>query len=187
MRATNNTQAENLAQAKRNAKFAGHKIERTGPRSWVCKEPGKSNYWYQVYVGPACVVVSGDLGDVVLNPHSERDPLNWCMGAKEREWDYVLGKAAHSQRVKEFSAGEAKAWLVELESGDEHDAQEALEVRREWDGETEASFGGAAWGASDDPPCCRVFTVEAFTCFLALLWLMERLGPDGEVTKDGVA
>lgn len=133
--------------------FAAHvlRVEQgVGPvRMYRCARPGTGMYSYRVVCGPGFVVVTGDIGDRILNC-SDRDTVAWLKGARH-DLDYVCGKMTH--RPREFLGDMAEEYLDELAS---ESADVAARVRELWrDDDSEGAWLAACYEANlDDPPRC---------------------------------
>lgn len=104
-------------------------------RAWRCQRPGSWAYGFDITLIPGSLIVTGDLGDMIVS--REEDMLPWCRRAVE-SLEYFSEKVqAISTRegVREFSPEVFEAWateeLLEREAGDPAIAilQEALELR----------------------------------------------------------
>jgi hypothetical protein len=71
--------------------FAGHDVLREGPTIWRCSAPGTVIYNFRVLLVPGTIVVTGDIGHMILRVE-DHDPSTWALCAFKEEIDYGLSK-----------------------------------------------------------------------------------------------
>ena len=108
------TKQEHRAQVAKLAKeaFKDHKLHQEGPGRWFCAKPGTGIYSFHVACFNGCVVLYGDVGELILRP-SDKDSLAWLCDAID-SMDYVLGKAPNPWPEREFLKGEMERELSEM-------------------------------------------------------------------------
>lgn len=141
--------------------FAAHRLtveQGDGPaRMFRCARPGTGIYSFRVVFGPGFVVVTGDIGDRILNC-SDRDTLAWARGSR-LDLDYVCGKM--TEKPREFIGGMADEYLEQLAA--EGYADLAARVRGLWrDDDSADAWLSACYEANvDDPPPCTDHEFES--------------------------
>lgn len=93
--------------------FSGHKMTlelHAGMfRSWLCKNPGSSAYWFRITTIPGSLIITGDLGTMVVG--RENDMLPWVRGCIDST-DYFAGKCQDT-KTRVFSETSLREWLAE--------------------------------------------------------------------------
>lgn len=90
--------------------FANHVMRREAGCTWRCARPGTFTYGFRVTWAPGALMISGDIGDLIVRHYSFSDPwaaAAWVNGA---EWDYFMEKAAAE---KEYERDETAEFIVE--------------------------------------------------------------------------
>lgn len=75
------------------ATLASHAIRRQTGWTWSCRKPGDSAYAYRVTWCPYNLIVTGDIGEIVITHYSFTDPwaaAAWINGA---DFDYCMSKS----------------------------------------------------------------------------------------------
>lgn len=76
--------------------FGKHRIEKE-PTGWLCKNPEAGFYWFRVILAPNLILVTGDVGDLLIHP-GVTDPMRWLKKCL-RDPSYVFGKTDGSLKV----------------------------------------------------------------------------------------
>lgn len=85
----------------RRAEFADH-IMTAGPGwSWRLAKPGTSIYAYRVTWAPGVLLVSGDIGELVVSHHSFNEPWNAAAWARGADFDYFMSKTSEQKEYDE--------------------------------------------------------------------------------------
>ena len=121
--------------------FQDHVLTVEGEGRWLCARPGTGIYHFRIIVAPACLVLYGDIKDVVFRI-SDRDAIPWLRGSID-SMDYVLGKvtAFDEGPRKVFVRGNALRELADLAEEDPARAdkiRQHYERHRDYDGEARA-------------------------------------------------
>ncbi len=101
--------------------FANHQITDLESKSWRVRDPDKGSYWFHVTWSKGILVLSGDIGNLVLTHYQALakfpDCIGWVAGSDE---GYLLGK---SDAKQQYDQDATISGLLEL----------AEEVRSGWD------------------------------------------------------
>jgi len=169
--------------------FGGHEIRPEGGdvvRSWLCRNPKSSFYWFRVITGPRLVMVTGDIGDMVLHPQAP-DSLAWARGGLGSP-GYVFEKL--ETKLTEFDEGLIKSGLDELErdlsaglvDGDElvDDAVEAFRELRDSHFHSAQAFyedfrDSCLYADQDSIPCVERYSDSFYWRLEALRWFVSNL------------
>lgn len=168
-------------------------------RHWRCARPGTGMYAFNVITEPGRVIVTGDIGELILC--RELDMIEWFRRC-HNDLDYVAGKA-QGVKVREWSADVAKEWAesrireyrADLKLDEEEAASDGVEFpekdRKRYLDRIEKHqelldalddgkhfFDDALFhsGLCDgDYPRLETFTPGFLWCFETLKWLVVRL------------
>jgi len=187
---TNNEKA--LDQIRATHQFDKHQITREGPGLWFCGEPGTGIYHFRVIMVPGRIIVTGDIGDMVLNIN-HRKPLRWALGSKFKPENpyYPMSKLSHQCDNRVFESDEVEAYLIERineerKHGDKTSTTRYIKMLREWrefpytDQPREAE---REWYELCDrydynePPSFRDHTIGTYFRYQALCWFMQHVNP----------
>lgn len=165
--------------------FAGHTLTTLadrGPfRQWRCGKPGCCNHAFRVTTWPGVLIVTGDLGALVLE--RDADMVAWARGAIHSV-DYFASKAARELEVKEFDPDVAREWIDLRVAEYGMGAELAADLRSALEDGGEHAFSTALWESGhvdgEDWPECDNYTSAFLWCREALLWLLARLPEQGE-------
>lgn len=174
------TKQEHRAQIAKLAKesFKDHKLHQEGPGRWFCARPGTGIYSFHVACFNGCVVLYGDVGELILRP-SDRDSLAWLRGAID-SMDYVLGKAPSPWPEKVFLEGEMKNALHEI------GGELAGKVKESYEDSDEMMPKGTAWdwacfsNSIDDWPSCQDWSAGMLWTYHALETFCELMVLESE-------
>lgn len=102
--------------------FENHAMRRETGWTWICRKPGTGIYGFRITFAPGSLMISGDIGDLIVNHYSFTDPWNAAAWVNGAEWDYFMGKAAAK---KEYDRDETAQHIVShayehLRMGDRH-------------------------------------------------------------------
>lgn len=87
-----------------------HKIAKETGWTWRCRRPGDSHYAYRVTWCPHNLVVTGDIGEIVVTHYSFEDPWQaaaWINGAN---FDYFMGKSNVDKQYDAEETAEGIPW-----------------------------------------------------------------------------
>lgn len=73
--------------------FDRHKIRRETGWTWSCRRPGDSAYAFRVTWCPFNLVVTGDVGEIVITHYSFDDPWSAAAWVNGAGFDYFMGKS----------------------------------------------------------------------------------------------
>lgn len=163
--------------------FQDHELKVEGEGRWLCARPGTGIYHFRVITAPACLILYGDIKDVIFRI-SDRDALAWLRGSID-SMDYVLGKAVafDEGHRKVFARGNALRELAELAKEDPARAEkvrEHYERYRDFEGEARA-WAEAMSNVGMDPTVPEdwdsqlVWQYHALRHFLRLLGAVDPL------------
>ena len=170
--------------------FDKHQITREGPGLWFCGEKGTGIYHFRVIMVPGTIIVTGDIGDMVLNVN-HRKPLRWALGCKMKPDQpyYPMSKLSLQNQNEVFDADAVEAYLVERigeerRDGDKTSAAQYIKMLRVWrefpskDHPREAEREWHEICSShdyDDPPSFRDHDVNTYYRYQALCWFMQHV------------
>lgn len=163
--------------------FANHtiqiKLDQDGYKSWLCRKPGASMYWFQITVIPGSMFLTGDLQSLTLC--REPDMIAWAKKAVD-DIQYFAGKVtAASGEKKEFDRDAFKAWLLKQADEDvdedencmvglcERLAEEVDEHSKDWLMEESRDI----W--IDEPPRCEKWNPQLLWQRDAIRWFVMNL------------
>lgn len=120
-----------------------HKITKESENVFYCGEPGTGIYSFRVCIHPGCILVYGDIGELILLPYT-KDPLSWLLGCVSST-DYLISKVPFELRNNIVLKDDAYAILDEyLEEGyidqDQYDS-----IVCDWDESEHDSMWSMAW------------------------------------------
>lgn len=170
--------------------FGGHEITYEGGgdavRSWLCRRPDRGMHWFRVILGPNMIMVTGDLGDMVLHPHTP-DVMAWVKGSL-RSVSYVFEKLGH--KLVEFDAELVKSGLDEyerdlrdgLDEGEDlgQEMKDAFEDLRQREFYTAQSFYDAFYDSPlyadyESMPCVERYSDSFYWRLEALRWFAQHV------------
>ena len=170
--------------------FDKHQITREGPGLWFCGEPGTGIYHFRVIMVPGRIIVTGDIGDMILNVN-HRKPLRWALGAKFKPEDtyYPMSKLSHQCDKRGFEPDQVEPYLVERineerKHGDRTTCSQYIKMLREWrdfpstDQPREAELEWheiCSRHEYDDPPGFRDHDIGTYFRYQALCWFMQHV------------
>lgn len=159
-------------------------------RAWLVQQPGAGIYHFWVTLLPRTIIISGDIGDAIMNV-SSLDPLHWIRAVcgphpdRETDYSYVASKIrTGEQRTFDYRLAERFLATFVDESGEDSPAERAVLQERvdriraasRMDYESGSSFYQACYeegieleGAAADYPADRYWTVECLRTFARLL------------------
>jgi hypothetical protein len=187
-----------LEEIRRNHYFDEHQITREHYGQWYCGKPGTGIFHFRVVMVPGSIILTGDLGEMILNVYSHR-PLRWARGARFRPTEpyYPMSKLSHSCRAEEFLPDEATAYLMERiqearVDGDRKQVKRYIKMTRAWKEvdkfdhrEAEREWYQLCYDHGyDDPPGFRDHTINAYFRFQALCWFMSHVNPEDSRFKE---
>lgn len=114
-----------------------------GIQVWLCQQPGTGSFHFWVTVLPHTIVVSGDIGDNILNV-SDRNSLGWAVGVcgETTSYDYAASKIRTGWKT--FDPDKGREWLhYLLDEGYYEDAGKIAEIRE--------ILEDSPWVWEDDP------------------------------------
>jgi hypothetical protein len=113
--------------------FANHQVINERDGEWLCRKPGRSEYWFKVIARPGVLIVFGDIGDWILWM-SDKDPIRWAAAAA-RSPGYFFEKlhAAPLDGRDEFYPADLRAWLRDRLAGCREDSAGAEHCQRALD------------------------------------------------------
>jgi len=185
---TNNDRA--LEQIRAFNRFDKHQITREGPGLWYCGESGTSIYHFRVIMVPGRIIVTGDIGDMILNVY-HRKPLRWALGCKMKPDNtyYPMSKLSHDCDNREFKPEEATEWLEDCireqrRCGDRESVSRYIKMLRDWrdcyftDEPRRAEHRWYEIMADhdyDEPPGFRDHDIGTYFRYQALCWFMQHV------------
>lgn len=114
-------------------------------RSWLCKRQGSSTYWFRITTIPGSLILTGDLGSLVVT--RERDMVPWCRGSVDST--HYFAEKCDSDKLKVFCPEVVKEWIAEQRAYlDEHEDSmdpEDLQLQREQLDEAEENVDDTDW------------------------------------------
>lgn len=186
-RKSNNEKA--LEQVRHFQRFDKHEITREGPGIWYCGEKGTGIYHFRVIMVPWRIIVTGDIGDLILHVNHAK-PLRWALGCKMKPEStyYPLSKVAPEFRQSEFQPEEAEDWLMERISesrkyDDKEQAKRYIKMARQWKDcyfRDEPSRAEQYWHEmlyehGEDPVGFRDYEFGVYYRYQALCWFMQHV------------
>lgn len=79
-------------------------------RCWRCGQPNTGVYAFWVTTYPGTIVVSGDIGELIVERHY--DMLPWCRGSVDST-SYFASKVPHAIKTTAFSEDRCREWINE--------------------------------------------------------------------------
>lgn len=174
--------SESDIRASAEREFANHKITELSRdrvfRSWQCENPANSCFHFMVTTIPGSIIVTGDLGEIVVSRNY--DMLPWCRGAVDST-HYFASKVSQEFSTEEFSLEKAQEWIASEKASwnnaanDDSDTEaqkhaEAFERLCGYvsDEDTESDLLENFEGFYDEPPDWKVYRPR-------FLWLREAI------------
>jgi hypothetical protein len=159
------------------------RLDQDGPfRVWLCREPGRTSYWFRVIAGHNLIVVTGDIGDLIVTPRRP-DALSWMRGALDSP-DYFAQKVSQDVRITAFDKELVRLALaqerIDLEDYDLDDLADRLADLENLEGtsfDSEHEFSAAFYESSlyiDEIPTVVGLSDRFYTLFCALKWFDAR-------------
>ncbi|MGD9730141.1 MAG: hypothetical protein AB7L09_02970 [Nitrospira sp.] len=182
-------------------RFDRHEIVREGPGIWFCADQHTSMYHFRVIMVPGRIIVTGDIGDLVLHVN-DRKPLRWALGCRMKpgETYYPLSKLSPDMGRKLFQPDSAEEWLVEQltasrNDGDKPQVQKYIKMIREW---RECHFRDELDRAEqywfelldengEEPISFREYEFGVFFRYEALCWFMQHVNPQDDRFREELA
>lgn len=180
--------------------FAEHTVTQIAPGIWSCSNRGSSNCRFEVVFLGHRVIVTGDIGDLVLYC-SDSDARAW-LRQSVKSMDYVLRKCSSNIKKYVYEQDLARALILEHEIEAHREMTEYIndtdltveektaaaakfdEIHAKLDTvrehlDTEDEFIGA-WIDEICPqldyPNATDWSTNAMWCYYALVWLVEQAG-----------
>lgn len=180
--------------------FADHGVELVlndgVNRRWICKKPGTSMYRFDITTFPGTMIVTGDLGTLVVE--RTMDMLVWARNSVG-DIQYFAEKVPSNIRTVEYSTEVVEEWfrdeLRELKEEFDHRYIDRDEYRRRRDKIKEVRAGmyldamgsdevyratQELWGGSD-PPNFRNWDNTFLWCRQCVIWLLAHVDEKGAV------
>lgn len=79
-------------------------------RCWRCGQPDTGVYAFWITTYPGTIVVSGDIGELIVERHY--DMLPWCRGSVDST-SYFAEKVPHAIKTTAFSEDRCREWINE--------------------------------------------------------------------------
>lgn len=176
--------------------FDDHVLKSVGENIWLCGKPSGSSVWhFYVALLPHCIVVYGDIGDLLIRPGWNRG-IGWlrgCLENKPEHFGYMLSKVPNRELRTQFMPGDVISECFEY--GNNPDNEVASEIQAALDEWAERLGGNEdprqAWytaASSADLECewyagYNDYTQEVYWCAYALQWFVRewvKQNPDTE-------
>lgn len=195
-RKSNNERA--LEQVRSFQRFDKHVITREGPGIWYCGEPGTGIYHFRVIMVPGRIIITGDIGDLILRVNHDK-PLRWALGCKMKPEStyYPLSKVAPEFRENEFQPDAATDWLREQineyrSHGDRESVALYVAMAKQW---RDCSFKDELDRAEhywfelldehgEEPVGFRDYGIGVYFRYQALCWFMQHVSAKDDRFKD---
>jgi hypothetical protein len=145
--------------------------------------------YYRVIMAPNLVLVSGDIGTLILRPYTD-DPLGWVLRVTKdvHNYDYPLSKAPYHLKTKEYSETLAREqreeWKEQLATCSPDEEFEIFSLTKlidhtELRTESQHEWLQACYEAGDDEPnLCEAYTHNVLWCWVALCYWANRVRGD---------
>ncbi len=176
--------------------YADHVMTKVNDCTWRCgRADGGSQYHFFVVISPHCIVVYGDIGEMIIRPGWNRG-IGWLRGClddgKRDSFHYMLSKVPMPHRQEVFMPGDVIAECIE--HGNEPDYGEGKQVQEaldDWADHIECEDPRESWytAASNAGLDCdwyagyNDYSSEMYWCAYALQWFIEawvKENPDVE-------
>lgn len=151
--------------------------------SWRCATPGTGTWAFRVIIASGTIIVTGDIGELILVPHGPGG-LPWLRGAI-RDRGYLLSKAAAwGEPIKEFKPDIALKCVDEWRGDPDEDCRISASVavglqvaicddeQRPIDAWMRACMDAQI----DDPPTCEDWSDRTLVLCEALEWFVKAEG-----------
>jgi hypothetical protein len=79
--------------------------------SWMCSKNGSSNFSFTVTVIPGSLILTGDLGNLIVTRHGTQ-MIPWCRDAVDSTM-YFSQKTGRQSTTREFSIDKYREWLLQ--------------------------------------------------------------------------
>lgn len=194
-RKSNNEKA--LEQVRHFQRFDKHVITREGHGVWYCGEPGTGIYHFRVIMVPGRIIVTGDIGDMILHVNHAK-PLRWALGCKMTPEGtyYPLSKLAPEFRESEFQPDDATEWLNDQISehrrwGDRETVRKLIKMAKAWKGcyykdeldRAEHFWHEMLYEHGEEPIGFRDYEFGIYFRYQALCWFMQHVNPKDDRFK----
>ena len=162
--------------------YANHVMTRECENVWLCENPKSSVWHFYVALLPHCILVYGDIGEMIIRPGSGCR-MGWLRGClddgKSDSFEYMLGKVPAKHKQLEFMTGDVLLACEEYVVHNPEEAYRMQEALNNWAslvgdyGNPQESWYSAASNANLDPEwysgyCC--YDSEMYWCAYALQW-----------------
>lgn len=157
-------------------------------RTWRCQKPGTGIMAFRITTVPDCLIVTGDLGHLMLQRHGTGDMIPWCRGAID-SIQYFAEKVPHNIETKSFDVDLVHKWAnQELDSYGESMSREHKEMLRALVGNSELDESEVYKRISEyvdgcDFPNFRSYTARFLWCREAIRWFVTNLTSDASTVE----
>ena len=165
--------------------YSDHVMTKEQENVWRCGRPGSSNWHFYVAILPHCIVVYGDIGEMIIRPGWNRG-IGWLRGClddgKSDSFSYMLGKVPSPHRQEVFMPGDVIAECLEYGNNPDnqaaHEVQNALDDWAERIGDNEDQRESWYAAASHADLECEWYagyndySSEMYWCAYALQWFV---------------
>lgn len=156
-----------------------HRVAQGVFRHWRCAKPGDRNYAFNVTTIPGRLILTGDLGCLILE--RTEDMIPWCRGSIEST-EYFAEKVPREMPVYEYDPEVARQWCRETKEQAEDwglsddEIQACYDVLDRIDDLSEGEVYRILYDAGfDDLPRFQNFTNRFLWQRQALKWFLENL------------
>lgn len=114
-------------------------------RSWTCKRPGESQYWFRITTIPGTLILTGDRGSLVVT--RENDMVAWCRRAVNST--HYFAEKCQDTKSRVFSHEAVTEWIAEqrallTEQADEYEP-DSIQIQHEQLDEVERRLDELDW------------------------------------------
>ena len=91
--------------------FERHAMRRETGKTWICRRPDSWIYGFRVTWIPGSIVLTGDVGEMVVNHYSFGEPWGAAAWVRGAGWSYFMEK---SQFQTEYDSEETAKFILEV-------------------------------------------------------------------------
>ncbi len=148
-------------------------------RTWRCQQPGTGIMAFRITTLPECLIVTGDVGDLIVRRHGSQDMIPWCRGSIH-SLGYFAEKVPNNITITEFDTDVLNEWAREelADRGDDLDidSREMLEELADACEITEQeAFERMCEYVDWEFPNLRRYSVRFLWCREAIRWFVNNV------------
>lgn len=153
--------------------------------TWRCAKPGTGIMAFWITTVPTCIIVTGDVGDLIVQRHGSPNMIPWCRGSIH-SLDYFAEKVPQNIETKSFDVDLVHEWAkqeladYELDDYGEEMSAKHQEMLRELIDDDELQESEVYERISEycegcDFPDFGSYTARFLWCREAIRWFVNNL------------